>query len=330
MERALVTVQIVEEINPIENADRIEQIKVMGWNLIAKKGEFQVGGKCIFFEIDSILPDNNPIFDFMEKVHYRVKTMKMRGVMSQGLAMPLNLLGIDPDIDLETDLTSMIGVEKWEPASATMGGIARGNFPFFVPKTDEIRIQSKQKVLVELHGVHAISHVKLDGTSMTISNLEDDIQVCSRNMSLKEANDSVYWQVANKLDIPNKLRGMNVAIQGELVGPKIQGNKLGLGSPTIYVFDVWDIDRRQYYSSDSVKYFCASHFLNMVPIDKHMPNFDHTLDELLEMAKGRYENGNLREGIVVRPEYQYVYSEVLNDRLSFKVINNDFLLEYER
>ena len=112
--RSLAYIQTVHDIQPIAGADNIELIHVNAWTLIAKKGEFQDGDKCVFFEIDSKLPADNPAFAFLAAKHYKVKTYKLGkfGVVSQGLALPLSVLPeIDPAIELNTDVTGLLKVE---------------------------------------------------------------------------------------------------------------------------------------------------------------------------------------------------------------------------
>ena len=112
--RSLAYIQTVHDIQPIAGADNIELIHVNAWTLIAKKGEFQDGDKCVFFEIDSKLPADNPAFEFLAAKHYKVKTYKLGkfGVVSQGLALPLSALPeIDPAIELNTDVTGLLKVE---------------------------------------------------------------------------------------------------------------------------------------------------------------------------------------------------------------------------
>ena len=92
MERKLVSIQVVERVAPIEGADQIEQARVMGWTVVVKKGEFSPGDRCVFFEIDSVLPDGAPWAEFMRPRGFRVRTLKLRGVLSQGLALPVSIL----------------------------------------------------------------------------------------------------------------------------------------------------------------------------------------------------------------------------------------------
>ena len=111
--RMLAYVQKVDSIEPIEGADNIELAKVLGWTLIVLKGEFKEGDKCVFFEIDSQLPSDNPSYAFLAPKKFRVKTYKLNkfGVISQGLILPLDKLGLENDLEVLTDLTDRLGVK---------------------------------------------------------------------------------------------------------------------------------------------------------------------------------------------------------------------------
>ncbi len=340
MERKLASVQRVLALEPIPNADAIELARINGWQCVVKKGEFQVGDLGAFFEIDSIPPDV-PAFAFLwrpkdaalgESVarpdKFRLRTMKLRGALSQGLLLPLAQLGVaGAEGD---DLTSALGVEKYEPpASLTMGGLARGPFPGWLPKTDEMRVQSVPEVLTELHALPYVCTLKCDGTSAsyTLDPQGGEFHVCSRNLSLVDA-DNVYWNLARDLDIERVLRdNPGLAVQGEVCGPGIQKNRLGLKAPALMVFNVYDIPGARYLSDADMRAFCAKNGLPAVPVIERGDTFYHTLDTLLVLAEGKYPGThNEREGIVIRPQSE-MHSAALAGRLSFKAISNRFLLK---
>ncbi len=145
MERKLVSIQRVEEISPIAGADLIVEARIMGWRVVVKKGELAAGDPCVFFEIDSVLPDGPAWAEFMRPRGFRLKTAKLRGVLSQGLALPVTILGGEvPPVG--TDVRERLGVVKYEPVLPDDREVA-GPFPASVPKTDEIRLQSALGVL---------------------------------------------------------------------------------------------------------------------------------------------------------------------------------------
>lgn len=333
MDRKLASIQCVTEVSDIKNADFIERIRVMGWTLVAKKDEFKVNDLCVFIEIDSVLPSDNPDFAFMEKSNFRVKTMKMKKVLSQGLAMPLSILEtgklLDPNRVTEgLDVTEPLKITKWEPPIKFNAGDTLGRFPFYVPKTDEIRIQSALGALDELRNHFAYITVKCDGTSGTFSHKDGDFQVSSRNLSLKPSDQSLYWKMADKYDLATKLPELgNFAVQGEICGPGIQNNHLELKETDVFVFDVYDIDNQRYLGFEDMREMVYRLHMKSVPSVIINSFFDFNLEELLELANGTYSMSvHLREGIVVRP-MEEMYSETLSGRLSFKALSNEFLLK---
>lgn len=326
MERKLASVQKVLEVNPIEGADKIEQIKVLGWSLVAKKGEFNPGSKCVFFEIDSVLPEKE-WSEFMRPSNFRVKTRKMKGCLSQGLALPLSTWSVwDSEVEVGMDLTKRLEVTKYEPPTALGLDIA-GVFPYFIPKTDEMRIQSVPEVLEEMKGKEWYYSIKLDGTSGTYAKYQGEFYECSRNYRMKP-NCKYYGPIAQKYKLEEKLPE-GYAVQGEIVGESIQKNKLNIKGLDYFVFNVFDITEQRYLNLKGMQKFCVDYGLQTVPILIPQNPFwqDETIGSLLQLAEGKYDNtSNEREGIVIRP-IEETYSSVLNGRLSFKAISNKFLLK---
>ncbi len=87
---ASATIQKIIGKEPIPAADRIEIVKVLGWKCIVSKSDnFQIGDVVIFIEVDSVVPEK-PEFEFLRKHNFRVKTMKLKGIVSSGLVLPLS------------------------------------------------------------------------------------------------------------------------------------------------------------------------------------------------------------------------------------------------
>jgi RNA ligase (TIGR02306 family) len=345
MKRKLASIQVISDLQPIDGADRIERASILGWNVVVRKGEFSVGDKCIYCEIDSKLPAK-PEFEFLAKAKYRIKTIKLRGQISQGICFPLSVLP-EGSYEIGDDVTEILGVVKYEMPlpRRVIAGDTKGAFPGYVPKTDEIRIQSAPEVLEELRGTKCYVSVKIDGTSATFCRYDDEVEVCSRNRSIKEVvrakrDDGsyreitpVYWQMYHKYKLDKVFEVHNhLAIQGEIAGfwdgdrNAIQGNRLGLKETELFVFDVFDILEHRYFDLAEMIGFCAVWDLQPVPICYPSICLDHTVEELLKMAEGHYPSGYPREGIVVRP-WEGKRSKALNGRASFKVINNEFLFK---
>ena len=337
-ERKLASIQTILSLSPIAGADAILLAKVLGWELVVKKTEFQVGDRCVYFEIDSVLPiaqwndhlrkePNKPL---------RIKTIRLRGALSQGLAMPMSIISAG-EYEVGQDVTTLVGVTKYEPVvPAHLSGMAKGNFPAFLHKTDETRLQSEPRVLDEAisKGLVLVGTLKMDGTSFTAYRRDAEFGVCSRNLDLKETEDNAHWRMARKLKLEEILRSepRNLSIQGEMVGPSIQGNRMGFKEVDLYLFNLYDIGTGKYFSHSELIEFGKKHNLKVVDTISVI-QFGHDMalrdvNYLLNIANNiNYDNGTPAEGIVWRPSVE-TYSEVLKGRMSFKTISSRFLLKY--
>ncbi len=333
--RKLASIQKIEELQPIEGADMIERARVLGWQLVVKKGEFQVGDLCVYCEIDSVLPEK-PVFEFLRPRKFRIKTVKLRGQISQGIAFPLDILeDYEGDLEIGLDVTDIIGVTKFEPPiSINMKGEVKGSFPSFMPRTDETRIQSVPEVLIrpENKGQRCYISEKIDGTSATYYLNEGVFGVCSRNLELKETEKNVHWMVARQEEMEAKLRavGRNIAIQGEVFGPGIQANRYKLPKHRLMVFNVVDIETYTYLNYAEFIALIKEVGLDTVPIlaDDYILGQDDVPGLVaLSEAKSLVNPKLQREGIVIRPLIEAQDPEL--GRLSFKVINPKFLLKFE-
>lgn len=330
--RKLASIRRIGEVRPIEGADAIEAVQIDGWQCVAKKNEFRPGDLCCYFEIDSFLPATNAAFDFMAargaqkddqgNAGYRLRTVKLRGTLSQGLALPLSALFADHEMPSEgDDVTDHLGVTKWEPAMpACLGGQAKSTFPGWIRKTDQERIQNVPHVLL-LDLEYEVT-IKLDGSSMTAYHRDGEFGVCSRNLDLRETEGNTFWKVARRHGLPEKLAEFgNIAIQGELIGPGIQGNQEKLASHALYVFDVWMIDEQRYATQAERINIVERLLLNHVPILHSKAIAPATVADALALADGPSLNPSIkREGLVFKS---------LCGSLSWKVISNKWLLKHE-
>lgn len=365
MSRKLASVQRIKAIKPIEGADRIEIVQVLNWDCVAQKGEYQVGDMVIYFEIDSLLPDI-PAFEFLkgsswsQKLNkYKIRTHKFRGQISQGLVVPIRQLTeiynqinksaiSSIDYDEGDDLTELLKIEKYEPpvSNGPLGDII--NHEWYVPKTDEERVQvCAENVLPEYIKSEQgdwYESVKLDGTSCTAGLFEDAFLIGGRNQWYKDENMYTttvkkYGDIEKHLRDYQKLTGKYIVFQGELCGPGIQSNRLGLKEKEWFIFNVWVSDTGK---MDSYKKLDLLRFLNMcddfglphvpiIPVSakfdfKTTTNIDETVEKLLKYTDGvKYRTffddaspNQIAEGLVFRK----------NDMTySFKVVSNKFLLK---
>lgn len=351
----------------MEGYDQIALALIDGWSVIIKKDEFQVNDKCLFFEIDSFLPEE-PRFAFLGKATefngkrgYRLRTKKLKTYLSQGLALPLSMF---PElIDYSEDYSEALGVIKYDVAvqefdqrPGLKAGKPSGSFPSFIPKTDQERIQNLIH-LFTTHQDHEFEEtLKLDGSSMTCYKVHKPLSflakvlswfgkpqpayhfgVCSRNLELSreanqvttfnnqgktsEYNQSDFWKTAIKLDIESKLP-IGYAVQGELIGPKIQANHEKVTALDYFIFDVFDIEAGMYLLPQERQDFCKQYNLKHVPItNENFKPLSLTLEELLKhVDTGSMNPNTVSEGRVYKS---------LTSQLSFKVINNKYLLKCE-
>ena len=329
--RKLASIRTVLGVSPIDGADKIEAVQIDGWQCVAKKGEFQPGDLCCYFEIDSFLPAYNPAFDFLMSrgkqtssdgiEGYRLRTAKLRGTISQGLALPVSILFGSENVQDGDDVTERLGVTKWEPVlPASLGGEAKGVLPCWIHKTDQERIQNIPQVL-DLALVYEVS-VKLDGSSMTIYHRDGETGVCSRNIDLRDAEGNTFWQVAKRYGLPERLASIgNFAIQGELIGPGIQGNKEKLKAHELYVFDVWLIDEQRYATPTERYPIVELLGLKHVPVLHYAVAAPSSVADALNLAEGSSLNPEVqREGLVFKS---------LCGTVSWKAISNKWLLKNE-
>jgi len=337
-ERQLATIRKIDSITPIEGADFIEVARLGGWEVVVKKGEYKVDDLAIYIEIDSWVPLSVAPFLFRNKerefngvVGERLRTKRLKGVLSQGLLLPLNIKDEHTKLVSEEgdNVTETLGIQLYEkPVPACLAGLAKGNFPSFIPKTDQARIQN----IVRQYETWICNEVdwevteKLDGSSMTVYQFQGEYGVCSRNLDLKRTEGNTFWDVAIRENIHmkmfNKDEWWDFAIQGELCGPGIQGNQYQLARPEFFVYDIFDIQKQKYLLPAERRELCDYLCLKHVPVLWENQCPDETVKELLEKAKGRSTLSNSqREG--------FVFKSNLNDVDSFKVINNDWLLKNE-
>jgi len=328
--RKLASIQKIKFLEPIEGADAIEKAGVLGWLLVVKKGEYKEGDLCVYCEIDSILPEK-PEFEFLRPRKMRIKTIKLRGQVSQGICFPLSILPEGTKIEEGLNVTEILDVRKFEPPiPACLEGKMKGRFPSFIPKTDETRVQVLQEFLDKHKGEKCYITEKIDGSSATYFIKDGEFGVSSRNLELYEDSENSFWKVARELDIENKLRSLNgnFALQGELVGENIQSNRLKLRGQTVFFFNIFDIDEYKYLNYKEFFETLDLLGLKSVPLVQKEYILGNDINELVELSVGKsmINKEGWREGIVIR---SLTEKRIDGERFSFKVVNPKFLLKYE-
>jgi RNA ligase (TIGR02306 family) len=341
MSRTLASVQQITALSPIEGADAIEVADVLGWKVVVKKGEFQVGDLAVYLEIDSVPPDEEQ-YRFLWKSaeqrpnNFRIKTIKLRGQISQGILFPMDLETLayamlcqpidqmDTESLVGTDLTDFLRVEKYEAPLPRGSADIAGQFFDGVPKTDEERVQSStgRQHLAALQGRPYYITVKCDGASMTVASHDAVPKVASRNYRLADNPDSAYWNAARSGGLLRFVELFpHMAVQGELCGPGIQGNRLGLSEHRCFVFNVYNRDLDLYMPWDTIADIAQEFFFDTVPLLEFGLSFNYDAADLLYLAEGKYEGTNSeREGIVIRNDDDGPFT-------SFKAISNRYLLK---
>ena len=334
MERKLSTIRRISEITPIDGADKIELVTIDGWKVVvAKDVGHKVGDLVVYCEIDSFLPIREE-FEFLRKSSYkkmsdgkegfRLKTIRLKNTLSQGLVLPISVLDFGEMVSEGQDVTERLGIVKYEPPiPAELSGKVKGLFPSFLRKTDEERVQNLQSDYEDLKTQKFYVTEKLDGSSATFYYKDGQFGVCSRNLELLETEDNTYWKVARQLDLENKLSTLklNISLQGELIGEGIQGNPYKIKGQTVKFFTGFDIDTQRRIHFVKFVIIIQTLGLEYVPVLNDKLNFElpDSVDELLLLAEGKsvLNSETEREGIVIR---------TLDGEISFKAISNKFLL----
>jgi RNA ligase (TIGR02306 family) len=337
-------VATIERINKIErhpNADSLEILTVGGWRVVAKENQYKEGDLCVYIAPDSIVEDR-PIYDFLKKSNFRIKQIKLRGEVSNGLCLPINdaltvhteddgiktvlTNGVFEELREGLDVADLVGAKHYEKElpACLVGKVKSNSLPSFLKKTDEDNLRSYVRALDELKGKQVYISIKMDGSSCTFYKKDGVFGVTSRKVDLLPDESNSFWKMAYQYKIEEKLKNFdNFALQGEVFGPGIQGNKMGAATISFNLFNVWNIAEMKYLGFSDLLAWGNALGLPIVPII-YKGEFNHTLESIIALAnEQRYANGNPAEGIVIRP-LEETQSLALKGRLSVKVISEIF------
>lgn len=343
--RKLASIQRIWKIEPIEGADRIELAHVLGWQCVVNKGQFRPMDVAVYFEIDSFLPIRNE-FEFMRSSSYKktdimgegfkLRTMRFRGQISQGLLLPVNNFPEIPEnVAVGYDVTELLRIRKWEiEERATTGGTVIGTLPYDIPHTDETRVQEEPTLIQAFEGLEYYISTKMDGSSHSIGLDECGFHVTGHNYEYKDDGSSSFYEFVKLRGYQEKILSFakentlsTLTIQGEFCAPGIQQNRLRLTKPEWYVFTIRENGKRVGLSR--MLEICEALQMELVPIeevDRDLPSKYPTVESLLERADGEYPNGGKKEGIVVRPT-EPVFCPLISASLSMKIVSNKYLLK---
>lgn len=349
----LASVQKILTIFPIDGADSIETATVLGWQVVVKKGEYKVGDLCVYIQIDTVVPDK-PEFEFLRERSFRVRTIKLRKQVSQGLIIQLP----NGKFKEGDDVTELIGVKKYEKPDSNpelyekpkmpkkwykkwvylfmynflyklfpkLKKKSRSPFPkHLVGITDEERIQNIPQALRQYNGKEFVVSYKLDGSSITIIHNKvlgkSKFRICSRRFELHDKKNDWYMVFSDTkfdleiLKLVEHYKTNDIIIQGEAIG-KFNGNHHNLQKEQIRVFNIYVLGKR--IKQNELIDVCTAWNIPHCPLYKKI-TLNHTMDEILKESEIKdVLNPNAQaEGLVWR---------CIDDNFSFKVINNKYLL----
>lgn len=358
--RKLASIRVVESVHPIEGADKIEMIMVDGWQVVTQKGNFKAGDKCVYFEIDSCFEKDSVVglslpAEKAARVHteekeyiegFRIKTIRLRGQISQGYALPLGYFKSIKGVNLDAeDLTFELNVLKYDKPESWSGPGAghantAGNFPTdYIKKTDQERAQNLKRSIKDAYDNDTLFEVtyKLDGSSMTVGRYmkheEIEETICSRNLALKLDGevDTSHFLITGRPVLAKLIEHdqINIALQGELVSPGIQKNFEGVLNPEFYIYSAWDVKGFRHFPPTIVRELAERLGLKYVPVLHEsitlkelfgeVEDANELLAKLLAYAEGPSGlNGKYREGLVYKSQ---------EGDFSFKTISNSYLLK---
>ena len=331
----LASIETIKSVRSHSNADRLELVQVMGWQSVVQSGLHKEGDKVVFIVIDTILPHNAPWAQFLINKSspdkpVRLKMINLRGEYSAGLVIPLSEF---PDsfslYEVSTDVTELLGIKKYiKDLPANLAGENIGDFPTdLISKTDEDNGLSNLDIVEEVIKSPSVTITqKLDGSSMTVV-VESGtvVKVCSRNLSKKDTENSLFWKVAKKLNLSCGFSGI---LQGELVGPSIQKNPLRLENHEFIVFQIKK-SSGEYMNYQEMKGFCNVELkCHVVPFISECSfigcDVQTAINKLQELADIQtYVSKEQAEGIVIRPSS---YPRFTHSRrpLGFKILNRNY------
>ena len=324
----LASIETVLEVKNHPNADRLDVVKVLGWEVVTKRGQFKPGDAAVLIVIDTVLPFA-PWSEFLRDPHrpdrrIRLKTAKLRGTFSQGLLLPMDVLpehvrGWQSGADVGGEL----GVTKYEKElPLALSGVARSTFPtHLAQKTDEDNGLSNLDIVDFVLSRPVYITQKLDGSSCTvIVRYGKPDHVCSRNLSLKDVGANAFWHAVKKL---NFIMLADCVLQGELMGPGIQGNQLGLTEPTLYLFNKIQSHDTGPGAVEPYETLCHKACQIGCAVVPMVNATVKTLTDCQELADAQtLPDGKPAEGIVIRINPPQLFG---NGRVAgFKIINRNY------
>jgi hypothetical protein len=359
--RNLATIQEIVDIKPIDGADSINVATILGWQcVVAKKDNFEIGDKIIYIEVDSIVPEK-PEFEFLRSRKFRIKTIKLRGQISQGLVLPLTVLTNSKEYKIGDDVTDVLGIKKHDPEAELEQNILDNNnniinnkinkyfskyswyrrlfftpkkssFPNFIKKTDENRLQNIPNIIHTEKDTDFMVTEKIEGQSATYYLLKNPKQwqfwnkyifgVCSRNLELPKEDNSSYWTIARQYNIKNVLHNLIGEEKFIVLQGEIIGDKIQKNIYKINGYDFYAFNL--IYPNNKIDTVIMEAILSAHNI-KTVPSlaYDFNLKPTIQ------ENIDYSKGMskIYPTLREGVVLRNYNKNISFKIINPEYLLK---
>jgi RNA ligase (TIGR02306 family) len=314
----LATLEKIVEVIPHENADRLEIVKVLGYECVVQKDVFAKDQLIVFIRPDSVLPEAD--WSQFYKTNKRVRAIKLRNKWSYGLVISTGIL--TPPVTLEEgeDVTAQLHVTKYETEIPNELN-AKGNLPYSLPKTDEENFQNLD--LTKYFGSKVDVSLKIDGTSFTAYYKDGEFGVCGRNLEFKLDAQNKYTYQIEQYDLENKFKKycetnkINLALRGELYSKNIQKhslNKYQNINPLLAVFNTYLVDEHRYTKPHEKHYYtkvAAKLGLEIAPLLEEQVILNQELINKYKLMNDLNEASF--EGVVIKGK-----------DFSFKVINLNY------
>lgn len=326
----------VQSITPISGRDRIELCRIANYNSIVQKDQFSEGELAIYIFYDAVLP-LRPEFEFLRKRCYserlngfRIRPMKMGNVISEGLVLPLSLLGRTAR---EGEVvTTELGIRRYEPPAEKTASknipqkglisvlmkippfekwylkriSQKREYPLTVPKSDEENIEKKwDAVSADTSTVYIVTE-KMEGQAATYYLKNGRYHVCSHNYEIDRRKGS-WGAISEELELDKVLKkirkdsGKELAIQGEICGPGIQKNIYNFKALHFFVYGAYEVENGRRLTFSELFDLCSRYSLEMVPVIRKSRILS-SCDEMIKDAEGTsiYGADIPREGCVWR------------------------------
>ena len=318
-----VTREIIDEVLPHPNADKLEigKLKDVNFRFVIPKGKYKPNDPVLYFPIDSVLPRRTAeaigLYGKLSgKNKDRIKSLRLRGEISQGVVAPISILPDTNETNTEK-ITQVLGVTKYEPPVVPCNAGNLIALPVGLSAYDIEGAERNMDVLEQLMDIPVVVTEKLEGMNFGITrDLNGKIYVNQRNYSIEPIEDKEhdFWRVAKEkglIELVEKIAwdywpDSNVTLYGEFLGPAVQGNIYKLQEHTVKLFDIKVND----------SYIDAIDFMELINIDQRVPTvfsggtlreFLKDYDDIVHASHGvsNLNSGTFREGIVIKPEHEF-------------------------